>query len=79
MPGLRTAPSNRTKPGKPDRMFTSLEMKDDAAARGLTSEAGSSRPPGAGRAGGPGQCFPGRDFYTSPGLSNLLALHRLPL
>lgn len=56
--GLRTAPSNRTKPGKPDRMFTSLEMKGDAAARGLTREAGSSRPSWSRRSGWPGPVFP---------------------
>ena len=37
--GLRNAPSNRTKAGKPDRLFTSLEIKIDAA-KGLTREAG---------------------------------------
>lgn len=37
--GQRTSPSNRTKPGKPDRLFTSLEIKTDSA-RELTREAG---------------------------------------
>lgn len=56
--GLRTAPSNRTKPGKPDRMFTSPEIKGDAAARGLTREAGNSRPSLGRQSGWPAPVFP---------------------
>lgn len=58
VPGLRTAPSSRTKPGKPDRMFTSLEIKGAAAARGLTRAAGSSRLSWGSQGRRPGPAFP---------------------
>lgn len=54
--GLRSSPSNRTKPGKSDRMFTSLGIKGDAAARGLTREAGNSRQ--SKQSGWPGPVLP---------------------